>query len=196
MACRMLRALYDRVLALAASRQAPLWLALVSFAESSFFPVPPDALLIPMALARPERAYRLAGICTVASVVGGMLGYLIGYALYDAVAAPLIHFYHYEAAAQSFVERFQQYGLWVILIKGLTPIPYKIVTIASGLAHFSFPVFVAASALTRGLRFFLLAFLLRRFGAPVRHFVERRLTLVTTLAAACVVLGFVVLRYV
>ena len=192
----MLRALYNRVLALAASRQAPLWLGLVSFAESSFFPVPPDALLIPMVLARPERAYRLALLCTLASVVGGMLGYFIGYALYDALAAPLIHFYHYEAAAQAFVDRFQQYGLYVILIKGLTPIPYKIVTIASGMAHFNFAVFVAASVLTRGVRFFLLAFLLNRFGAPVRTFIERRLTLVTSLAAACVVFGFVVLKYV
>ncbi|MBV8912758.1 MAG: DedA family protein [Acetobacteraceae bacterium] len=192
----MLRAFYDRVLALAGSRQAPLWLALVSFAESSFFPVPPDALLIPMVLARPERAWRLALLCTLASVAGGVLGYYIGYALYDAVAAPLIHFYHYEAAAQAFVDRFQQYGLWVILIKGLTPIPYKIVTIASGLAHFDFPVFVAASVVTRGARFFLLSLLLRRFGPPVRIFIERRLTLVTSVAAACLVLGFVALKYV
>jgi membrane protein YqaA with SNARE-associated domain len=196
MACRMLRALYDRVLALAASRQAPLWLGIVSFAESSFFPIPPDALLIPMVLARPERAYRLALLCTLASVAGGILGYFIGYALYDAVAAPLIHFYHYEAAAQAFVDRFQQYGLWVILIKGLTPIPYKIVTITSGLAHFNFAVFVAASVVTRGLRFFLLAFLLNRFGHPVRSFIEQRLTLVTSVAAACIVFGFVVLKYV
>jgi membrane protein YqaA with SNARE-associated domain len=192
----MLRALYDRVLALAASRQAPLWLGIVSFAESSFFPIPPDALLIPMVLARPERAYRLALLCTLASVAGGILGYFIGYALYDAVAAPLIHFYHYEAAAQAFVDRFQQYGLWVILIKGLTPIPYKIVTITSGLAHFNFAVFVAASVVTRGLRFFLLAFLLNRFGHPVRSFIEQRLTLVTSVAAACIVFGFVVLKYV
>ncbi len=192
----MLRALYDRILALAASRQAPLWLGIVSFAESSFFPIPPDALLIPMVLARPERAYRLALLCTLASVAGGILGYFIGYALYDAVAAPLIHFYHYEAAAQAFVDRFQQYGLWVILIKGLTPIPYKIVTITSGLAHFNFAVFVAASVVTRGLRFFLLAFLLNRFGHPVRSFIEQRLTLVTSVAAACIVFGFVVLKYV
>ena len=196
MASAMLRALYDRVLALAASKRAPLWLAVVAFAESSFFPVPPDALLIPMALARPERAYRLALICTAASVIGGMLGYFIGYGLYDAVAAPLIHFYHYEAAAQAFVERFQQYGLWVILIKGLTPIPYKIVTITSGLAHFNFAVFVAASVVTRGARFFLLALLLRRFGEPVRVLIERRLTLVTTVVAVSIVFGFVVLRYV
>ncbi len=192
----MLRRLYDRVIALAASRRAPVWLAIVAFAESSFFPIPPDVLLVPMALARPERAYRLALLCTVSSVVGGMLGYLIGYGLYEAVAAPLIHFYHYEAAADAFVQRFQEYGLWVILVKGLTPIPYKIVTIASGMAHFSFPLFVAASVVTRGARFFTLAALLRYFGAPARSFIEQRLTLVTTVTLVAIVFGFVVLRYV
>lgn len=192
----MLRRLYDRILTLAASKRAPLWLALVSFAESSFFPVPPDALLVPMALARPERAYRLALICTVASVIGGMLGYLIGYALYEQVAGPLIRFYHYDAAAQAFVDRFREYGLWVILIKGLTPIPYKIVTITSGLAGFNFGVFVLASIATRGARFFLLALLIRRFGAPVQAFIERRLTLVTTASAGAIVLGVVLLKFV
>ena len=192
----MLRRLYDSVLALAASRRAPLWLAVISFAESSFFPIPPDALLIPMALARPDRAFRLALVCTVASVLGGALGYLIGYALYDQLALPLIRLYHYEAAAAAFQERFNEYGLWVILIKGLTPIPYKIVTIASGAAHFNFLVFIAASLATRGARFFLIALLLRRFGPPVREFIERRLTLVTTVAALGIVLGFVILRYI
>ncbi len=192
----MLRRLYDRVLALAADRRAPLWLAIISFAESSFFPVPPDALLVPMALARPERAYRFALICTLASVAGGVLGYVIGYALYDQLAAPLIRFYNYEAAAQAFVDRFNEYGLWVILIKGLTPIPYKIVTIASGLAHFNFGVFVAASVLTRGVRFFLLAWLIRQFGAPVQAFIERRLTLVTSVSALAIVLGIVLVKFV
>ncbi len=192
----MLRRFYDRVLLLAASPRAPVWLALVSFAESSFFPVPPDALLVPMALARPERAWRLAAICTVASVLGGMLGYLIGYAFYDAVALPLIHFYHLEARADAFVAGFREYGLAIILIKGLTPIPYKIVTITSGLAHFDFGLFVAASVVTRGARFFLLAALLRRFGEPVRAFIERRLTLVTSLTAAGIVGGFLLLRLV
>ncbi len=190
----MLRRLYDRVLALSASRHAPWWLAIVSFAESSFFPVPPDALLVPMIIARPERAWRLAGLCTAASVLGGLLGYVIGYALYDTLAAPLIRFYHYEAAAQSFIERFNEWGLWVILIKGLTPIPYKIVTITSGLTHFNVAVFVAASIVTRGARFFLLAALLRRYGEPIRAWIERRLTLVTTLTAAGIVGGFLILK--
>ena len=190
----MLRRLYDRVLALSASPRAPIWLAIVSFAESSFFPIPPDALLIPMIIARPRQAFRLAAICTVASVLGGLLGYYIGYALYDQVAAPLIAFYHYEAAAQNFIARFNEWGLWVILIKGLTPIPYKIVTITSGLTHFNLGVFIAASIVTRGLRFFLLAALLRTYGEPIREWIERRLTLVTTLAAAGIIGGFLILK--
>ena len=192
----MLRALYDRVLALSASRQAPLWLAIVAFAESSFFPIPPDVLLVPMALARPERAYRLALICTIASVVGGMLGYLLGYGLYEAVALPLVHLYHLEAKADALVEQFHQYGLYVILLKGLTPIPYKLVTIASGMAHFNFALFVVASAVTRGTRFFLEAAALRYFGDSARIFIEKRLGLVTMATLACIVLGFVALRYI
>ena len=192
----MLRRLYDRVLALSASRHAGWWLALVSFAESSVFPIPPDVLLVPMVLARPERAWRLALICTASSVVGGLLGYFIGYALYDQVAAPLIRFYHYEAAAQNFIDRFNEWGLWVILIKGLTPIPYKIVTITSGLTHFNLALFVVASAVTRGLRFFVVAALLKRYGRPVQQWIEQRLTLVTSLVALSILGGFLVLRLV
>jgi membrane protein YqaA with SNARE-associated domain len=192
----MLQRLYQRVLALSASPRAPLWLAVVSFAESSFFPIPPDALLIPMALARPERAWTFALICTVASVTGGLLGYYIGYALFDVVATPLLHAYHYEAAFARFKETYAQWGLWVIMVKGLTPIPYKIVTIASGAAGFSLPIFLAASIATRGVRFFLVATLLHFFGERVRTFIERRLTLVTSAFAIFLVLGFVVLRYI
>jgi membrane protein YqaA with SNARE-associated domain len=192
----MLQRLYQRVLALSASPRAPWWLALVSFAESSFFPIPPDVLLVPMALARPERAWRLAAICTVASVIGGLLGYYIGYALFEVIATPLLHAYHYEAAFERFKQTYAEYGLWVILVKGLTPIPYKIVTIASGAASFSLPVFIAASIVTRGARFFLVATLLHFYGDRVRIFIERRLTLVTTAVALGIVAGFVVIRYV
>ena len=191
----MIQRFYRGLLALAASPRAPWWLAAVAFAESSFFPVPPDALLIPMALSRPHRAWRFAAICTAASVAGGALGYLIGYALFDRLAQPLLRAYHYEAAFAHFQATYAQWGLWVILVKGLTPIPYKIVTIASGAAHFNFAVFMAASAVTRGLRFFLVAALLRRYGPPVRDFIERRLTLVTTGVAAGIVGGFLVLRF-
>jgi membrane protein YqaA with SNARE-associated domain len=190
----MLHRLYMRTLALAASPRAPWWLAAIAFAESSFFPIPPDALLIPMALARPDRAWRLAAICTAASVTGGALGYAIGYFVFDQLARPLIEFHGYGDRFAAFQQLYGHYGLWVILIKGLTPIPYKIVTIASGAARFSFPVFMAASLVTRGARFFIVAALLRAFGTPVRDFIERRLTLVTSLLAAGVVGGFLVLR--
>jgi membrane protein YqaA with SNARE-associated domain len=190
----MLRNLYARTLVLAASPRAPLWLALVAFAEASCFPIPPDALLIPMALARPREAWRFAAICTVASVAGGALGYFIGYAVFDQLAQPLIRFYGYGDRFAAFQALYAQYGLWVILIKGLTPIPYKIVTIASGAAHFNFLVFMAASVATRGMRFFLVAALLRAFGTPVRDFIERRLALVTGALAAGVVGGFLLLR--
>jgi membrane protein YqaA with SNARE-associated domain len=191
----MLHRLYLRTLALASDRRAAWWLALVAFAESSFFPIPPDALLIPMALARPARAWRFAAICTAASVVGGALGYFIGFALFTQVAEPVIRFYGYGPRFEAFRAMYAEWGLWVILIKGLTPIPYKIVTIASGAAGYSFPVFMVASAATRGARFFLLALLLRRFGASVRDFIERRLTLVTSAVAAGIVGGFLVLRF-
>jgi membrane protein YqaA with SNARE-associated domain len=190
----MLHHLYMRTLALAASPRAPWWLAAIAFAEASFFPIPPDALLIPMALARPDRAWRFAAICTVASVVGGALGYLIGYAVFDQLARPLINLYGYGDRFAAFQELYAGYGLWVILIKGLTPIPYKIVTIASGAAKFDFPLFMAASAVTRGARFFLIAVLLRFFGTQVRDFIERRLSLVTTLLAVGVVGGFLALK--
>jgi membrane protein YqaA with SNARE-associated domain len=190
----MLHKLYARTLALAASPRATWWLAMVAFAEASCFPIPPDALLIPMALARPREAWRFAAICTVASVLGGALGYYIGYAVFDQLARPLIRLYGYSDRFAAFQALYAQYGLWVILIKGLTPIPYKIVTIASGAAHFDFWVFMAASIATRGLRFFMVAALLRVFGTPMRDFIERRLALVTGALAAGVVGGFLLLK--
>jgi membrane protein YqaA with SNARE-associated domain len=191
----MLRWLYDKVIALSASRHAPWWLAVVSFAEASFFPIPPDVLLIPMVLARRDRAWRLAAICSAASVAGGVLGYFIGYALFEVLATPLLHAYHYEAAFARFKDSYAEYGLWIILLKGVTPIPYKIVTIASGAASFNFWVFMAASIVTRGARFFLVAALLYFFGPPVRTFIERRLGLVLLGVLVGVIFGFVVLRF-
>jgi membrane protein YqaA with SNARE-associated domain len=190
----MLRNVYHRTLALAASPRAGWWLAAVAFAEASFFPIPPDVLLIPMALARPERAWRLALICTIGSVCGGALGYFIGYAVFNQLARPVIEFYGYGGKFAAFQAMYANWGLWVILIKGLTPIPYKIVTIASGAAKFNFWMFMAASAVTRGARFFIVATLLHFWGEPVKDFIERRLTLVTTTVAVGVVGGFVALR--
>src|ERR1700728_1391721 len=150
----MLRDVYHRTLALAGSPRAGGWLALGGFTEASCFPIPPDVLLVPMALARPERAWRLAFICTIASVCGGALGYYIGYAVFNQLARPVIEFYGYGAKFAAFQAMYAEWGIWVILIKGLTPIPYKIVTIASGAAKFNFWVFMIASAVTRGARFF------------------------------------------
>ena len=192
----MLRALYDRTLRLAAHPKAPFWLGVISFAESSFFPIPPDALLLPMCLARRDKAFRLALICTITSVLGGIVGYAIGYFLFEVAARPIIDAYGYRQGFENFQHLYAEWGLWVILIKGLTPIPYKIVTIASGAAKFDFLVFVLASIATRGARFYLVAFLVWKFGAPVQAFIEKRLTLVTTVAALALVGGFLALRYI
>jgi membrane protein YqaA with SNARE-associated domain len=191
----MLASLYARVMALAASPNAAWWLALIAFAESSFFPIPPDALLLPMALAKPRAAWRFAAICTAASVAGGALGYLIGFAVFDQVARPILDLYGYGPAFEAFQAKFREYGLWIVLIKGLTPIPYKIVTIAAGAARFDFTTFMAASVLTRGVRFFLVATLLHFFGDAVRDFVERRLTLVTSALAVGILGGFLALKF-
>ena len=190
----MLRNVYHRTLALAASPRAGWWLAIVAFAESSFFPIPPDALLVPMALARPDRAWRFALICTIASICGGALGYFIGYALFDVLAKPVLDFYGYGAKFAAFQAMYADWGLWIILIKGLTPIPYKIVKIASGAAKFNFWLFMAASIVTRGARFFIVATLLHFWGDAVKDFIERRLTLVTTGVAVGIVGGFLALR--
>ena len=191
----MLHRLYMRTLALAAAPRASWWLAAVAFAESSVFPIPPDALLIPMTLARPDRAWRFAAICLGGSVAGGVLGYAIGYFVFDQLMRlPLAHALFGPDPLGAFQAWYARWGLAVILIKGLTPIPYKLVTITSGAAKFNFAVFVAASIVTRGARFFLVVTLLRAFGTEVRDFIERRLTLVTSLLAAGIVGGFVVLR--
>ena len=187
----MLRRTYDWMMSLCGSRHAPKALFAVSFAESSFFPIPPDVMLAPMVLARPDKAYWYAFICTAASVIGGLLGYAIGYFL-EPVGHWLLALMGHAEGQAAFEAWFAEWGLWVILIKGLTPIPYKLVTITSGLAHFSLPVFIAASVVTRGARFFLVAFLLKKFGPPIRDFVEERLTLVTTVVAV-VLIGIIVL---
>jgi len=167
----------------------------VAFAESSFFPIPPDVMLVPMALARPQRAYVMATWCTVASVTGGMLGYAIGALLYDSVGAWLIQIYGYGDKAEAFRAAYAQWGAWIILLKGLTPIPYKLVTITSGFFGYNFGLFVLFSIITRGARFFLLAFLLHRYGEQARHIIERQLGLWTLLFAVVLVGGIVAAVY-
>jgi len=188
----MLRRIYDWCIA-AADKPYALWLmAAVSFAESSFFPVPPDIMLIPMALARPQRAWVYAGVCTVASVAGGVLGYAIGSLLYDSVGQWLIGLYGYGDKVDAFRASYAHYGAWIILLKGLTPIPYKIVTITSGFAGYNIWLFILLSVITRGARFFIAAVLLNRYGETIRHHIEKRLGLWVGLGAAVLVAGFIV----
>lgn len=191
----MLRRLYEWVLALAGKPSAPWALGLVSFAESSFFPVPPDAMMVPMAVSRPDRVWLYATIATVASVLGGLVGYAIGALLFDSVGAWVFRVYGLEGAATTFEESYARYGHWVILLKGLTPIPYKLVTIASGFAGYNFAAFVVLSAITRGARFLMVAALLYWFGEPVRDFIEKRLELVMLGLLVLIVGGFVIARY-
>jgi membrane protein YqaA with SNARE-associated domain len=191
----LLRRLYDWCVDASAKPHAKWIMGAVAFAESSFFPIPPDVMLIPMSLAQPRRAYLFAVWCTVASVVGGMVGYGIGALLYDSVGAWLINLYGYGNKVEAFRAAYAQWGAWIILLKGLTPIPYKIVTITSGFAAYNFGLFVLFSVLTRGARFFVLAFLLSRYGEQARHIIEKRLGLWTFLIAAIVVIGIVAAVY-
>lgn len=186
----MFRKLYDWMLRMAGHRHAIPAMAAVSFAESSFFPIPPDVMVVPMILARREQAWLIATVCTISSVLGGVLGYGIGYFLYDSVGLFLINLYGAHDATSEFQLWYDQWGAAVILIKGFTPIPFKIVTIASGFFKYNFALFVLLAALTRGARFFLIAWLLRRYGEPMQAFIERRMNLVGTLFLVLLVAGF------
>ncbi len=188
----MLRRLYHRLLDVAGSAKAEPALALVSFAESSFFPIPPDVMLAPMVVARPERAWRYALVCTIASVLGGMLGYAIGYFLFETVGQAILDFFGYggkEAALRAF---YAKYGVWFIFLKGLTPIPFKLVTIVSGAMAFSPVLFVIACVVTRALRFFAVAWLFRTYGPALAPVIEKRIGIVTAGLAALIVVGVVV----
>jgi membrane protein YqaA with SNARE-associated domain len=187
----MLRRLYDWCVAAAAKPYATWLLAFISFIESSFFPIPPDTMLIPMSLARPDRAYFFAHVCTVSSVLGGMLGYAIGALLYDSVGAWLIGLYGYGDKVEAFRAAYANWGTWIILLKGLTPIPYKIVTITSGFAGYSFVMFVALSVVARGARFYMLAFILHRYGPQAREIIEKRLGFWVLVSVIIIVIGIV-----
>ncbi|HTS92333.1 MAG TPA: YqaA family protein [Stellaceae bacterium] len=191
----MLRSLYERTLRLAESPHAVPALAAVAFIESSVFPIPPDVLLIPMIIAAPQRAFRLAAVCTGASVLGGLLGYAIGYFAFEAIGEPVLKFYGVMDRYLALQESFREWGVWIIVLKGMTPIPYKLITIASGAFKFDLVTFVLASIVSRSLRFFLVAALLWYFGTPIRDFIERRLVLVTSTFVVFLVGGFLALRY-
>ena len=188
----MLRRIYDWCIA-AADKPYALWiLTAISFAESSFFPVPPDVMLIPMSLARPGRAWLYATVCTAASVAGGVLGYSIGALLYDSIGQWLIGLYGYGEKVEAFRAAYAQYGAWIILLKGLTPIPYKIVTLTSGFAGYNLWIFILLSIIARGGRFFVAALLMNRFGDVIRAEIEKRLGFWVAVATALLVSGFVI----
>jgi len=177
----------------AAHKPYALWmLGMVSFAESSFFPVPPDVMLIPMSLARPMKAWFYAGLCTITSVAGGVVGYLIGALLYDSVGQWVINFYGYGDKVEAFRAGYAQYGALIILLKGLTPIPYKLVTITSGFANYDIWMFILMSFIARGGRFYIVAILLNRYGVWIRETIEKHLGLVVALALVALVGGFVI----
>lgn len=190
----MIRALYDWTLSLAGHRHALWALAVVAFVESSVFPIPPDVLMIPMIIAAPHRAFRIATVALVASVTGGLFGYWIGVSLFDTVGEPVLTFYGKDAYFDEFAATYNQWGAWAVLAAGVTPFPYKVVTILSGATGLNVWVFLVASVIARGLRFYLVAALLWKFGPPIRDFIERRLGLMFTLFVILLLGGFAVLR--
>ncbi len=191
----MLRRLYDWVMNLAAHRNATAVLGTVSFVESSIFPIPPDAFLIPMVLANRAKAWWYATVCTITSVLGGLAGYFIGAFLYDTLGTALLNFYGYQAHFEEFATNYNKDGALYVFGAGLTPFPYKVITIASGATQLALPVFIAASVIARGLRFFVVAGLLYFFGAPIKVFIEKYLGLLTVLFFLLVVAGFVAAKY-
>jgi membrane protein YqaA with SNARE-associated domain len=191
----MLRALYDWTLSLARHPRAIWALAIIAFVESSVFPIPPDVLMIPMIIAAPRKAFLIAGVATLASVAGGVAGYLIGWGLYDTVGRPVLEFYGKTGYFNDFAQRYNDWGAWVVLVAGVTPFPYKVITILSGATGLSFGVFVIASVVARGLRFFIVAALLWKFGSPIRDFIEKRLGLMFTLFVVLLFGGFYAVKY-
>ncbi|MBF8269245.1 MAG: DedA family protein [Gammaproteobacteria bacterium] len=191
----LMQTLYDWMMANAAGRHAWTTLFIVSFAESSFFPIIPDVMLVPMILADRKHAFRLAAWCTLASVLGGMLGYAIGAFLYDSAGKWLISLYGYGDKVNEFRIFYAEWGAWVILVKGVSPIPYKVVTILSGFAAYNFSMFVLLSIITRGARFTLWAILLYIYGEPIREFIEKRLELVLFATFMTIMIGFLLATY-
>ncbi len=190
----MLRRLYDWTMAFSAEKNAMWALFAIAFIESSVFPIPPDILLVPMILAAREKAWRIAAVCTVASVLGGMAGYGIGYYLFESLGRPLLAFYGKVEKFAEFQALYQQWGAWVVAMAGLTPFPYKVITIASGVAKLNLVTFFVASMLSRGARFYLEAFLLWYFGEPIRTFIEKYLGLLVSAAFVILIGGFVVVK--
>ncbi|MGV0911230.1 YqaA family protein [Martelella sp. FOR1707] len=192
----MLRRLYNWTLSLAANRNAERVLFGISFAESSFFPIPPDVLLIPMVIARPAKWFRIALICTIASILGAIAGYLIGMFLFEQVARPILDFYGKQDSFDRVAEWYNTWGGWGVLFAAITPFPYKVLTLFSGATGLNFGIFLLVSVIGRSFRFFLIAWLLNRYGPPIRDFIEKYLGLLFTLFVILLAGGFYLVKYV
>jgi membrane protein YqaA with SNARE-associated domain len=192
---KILRKLYDWVLHWAETPYAVPALFILAFAESSFFPVPPDVLLIALAISIPARSFRYALICSVASVTGGMLGYAIGLFGYEAIGRPIVELYHGQKVMEMIKVQYDTYGFWGVLAAAITPIPYKVFTISSGFFQFSFISFMAASIVGRSFRFFLVAGLIWKFGSPVREFIDKYFNLLSYVFIVLLIGGFIVIKY-
>lgn len=192
----MLKKLYDYVMDLADHPKALWILAIMSFTESSFFPIPPDVLLIPMVLAAPTRAWRIALVCSVSSILGGVFGYVIGAFFFDVAGQPIVDFYQLQAQFERFQALYNEWGAIIVGVAGFSPIPYKVFTIASGVTGLDLATFIITSAVSRSARFFLVAWLLWKYGEPIREFIEKRLGLLTILFCVFLVGAFVLLKYV
>ena len=188
------RRIYDYTLNLAARQNALTWLFIIAFIESSFFPIPPDIMIIPMVLATPKDAYKIAGVATLASVLGGWFGYFIGVYGFELIARPLLEFYGYMQQFGEFENYYHEYGAWIVFGAGLTPFPYKIVTIASGVVRLDMVVFTIASIIARGMRFYFIAWLLKRYGDPMKVFIEKNLNLLSVLFMLVLIGGFAAIK--
>ena len=191
---QFVRKIYDSVFHLSKENGAIYWLFAVAFIESSFFPIPPDVMLIPMILAAPKKAWSIAGVATVGSVIGAYLGYAIGFYFFQLIAEPLFNFYGYLEKFNSFKELYNQYGAWIVFGAGITPFPYKIITIASGVVHMNLIVFTIASIIARGMRFFLVAWLLKKYGETMREFIEKNLGWLSVLFLLLLIGGFAAIK--
>lgn len=191
---KMVRKIYDSVISLSANKHALAWLFVISFVESSFFPIPPDIMLIPMILATPKQAWKIAGVCTIASVIGAYLGYVIGFYFFELIAEPLLRFYGYLDKFNEFKNLYSEYGAWIVFGAGITPFPYKIITIASGVVQLNLLVFTVASIIARGLRFFVIAWLLKVYGEKMRLFIEKNLGWLSVLFLVLLIGGFLLIK--
>ena len=191
---KLIHKTYDTMLSLSAKDHAMLFLLLVAFAESSFFPIPPDVMIIPMVLATPQKAWRIAGLATFASVIGGYFGYIIGSCFFDLIAKPLLEMYDALDQFKEFENYYHLYGAWIVFGAGITPFPYKIITIASGVVHLDLFIFTIASVLARGIRFFLVAWLLKKYGAPMKVFIEKNLGWLSVLFLILLIGSFALIK--